>query len=81
MERTSGAGPTALVDEAPVNVAPLPRVTVAVTERLWVPAATEASQGLMCATVLADGPLFPADVETKTPASAAKRYATSTALR
>ena len=32
-------------------------------------------------TVLATGPLLPAEVATKTPASAAKRYATSTESR
>jgi hypothetical protein len=35
----------------------------------------------MCATVLTVGPLLPAEVATKTPASAANRYATSTESR
>jgi hypothetical protein len=59
----------------------LPSVTVPVPERSCVPAATDASHGLMCATVDAVGPLLPADAATNTPASAANRYATSTASR
>src|SRR6266545_2624254 len=59
---------TPFVIEAPANVAPLPRVSVVTPLRLCVPAATDASHGLMWATVLAVGPLLPADVATKTPA-------------
>ena len=44
-------------------------------------AAVEVSQGPGCATVEAPGPSFPADVATKTPASAANRKATSTGSR
>ena len=44
-------------------------------------AAVEVTHGLGCATVEAPGPSLPADVATKTPASAANRNATSTGSR
>jgi hypothetical protein len=53
-------------------------MTVAWNARSWVPAATVVSHGELCATVLASGPELPADAETKMPAVAALRNATST---
>jgi hypothetical protein len=61
-----------------VYVAPFPSVTEPSPLRLCVPAATVVIHGLGCATVLVAGPLFPAEAETKTPASAAKRNEIST---
>jgi hypothetical protein len=43
-------------------------------------AATVAVHGALCATVLAPGPLLPADAATNTPAAVALKNATSTAL-
>ena len=43
-----------------------------------MPAATVVTHGLLCATVVAPGPLLPAEVATKTPASAAPKNAIST---
>ena len=47
--------------------------------RSSVPAATDISHGVLCATVEAPGPSLPAEVETKTPAWAAPKNASSTA--
>src|SRR5688572_2040541 len=76
--RIAGRLGVPLAIEAPEYEAPLPRVTPAAYWRSWVPAATVISHGLLCATLDAAGPLLPADAATKTPASAAKRNATST---
>ena len=53
-------------------------MTVPLPSRLCVPAAVVVIHGLGCATVVAAGPLLPADALTKTPASAAFRNETST---
>src|SRR3954468_3034987 len=66
--------------EVPVKVAPLPSVIVS-WNAVCVLAATVVSQGLGCATVETVGPLLPADAATNTPASSAKRNATSTEFR
>src|SRR6478752_6429636 len=70
-ESTSGPLADTRVDEMPLSVTPLPRIALAEITRLCVPAATVVSHGLGCATVLAVGPLLPADAATNTPASAA----------
>jgi len=76
-----GFGPTEAATDAPWYVAPLPSVTDPTPSRLCVPAATVVTHGLGCATVLPPGPSLPAEVATKTPASAANRKATSTGSR
>jgi hypothetical protein len=60
---------------------PLPRVTEPEPFRLCVPAATVVSHGPGWATVEVAGPLLPAEVATKMPASAAYMNAISTASR
>ena len=59
----------------------MPSVTEPLPLRLWVPAATVVSHGPGCATVEVAGPLLPAEVATKTPASAANMNAISTGSR
>src|SRR5262249_3885108 len=77
----SGAGPTGAAIEAPFSVVPFPSVTDPTPLRLCVPAATVVVHGPGCATVPVVGPLLPADSLTNTPASSAKRNATSTGSR
>ena len=48
------------------------------TGRSWVLAATVVIHGRLCATVLAPGPLLPAEAATNTPAAAALKNASST---
>ena len=62
-------------------VVPSPSVTVLVAPRSWVLAATVIFHGALCATLLVPtvSPLLPAEVETKTPASAANMKAISSA--
>ncbi len=65
------------VIEAPRIARPLPR-TIVFSRLTWVAAATVVSHGLLCATVDTSGPLLPAEVATKMPASAAPSNAIST---
>src|SRR5581483_1794558 len=81
VELINGLEPTALANEAPWYVTPVPRVAAPRPSRLCVPAATVVTHGLGCATVPLVGPLLPADADTKTPASAAFRKAISAASR
>src|SRR6478736_1132368 len=82
VESMKGAGPAeAAASEMPLTVLPLPSVTEPTEVRLCVPAATVVSHGPGCATVLAVGPLLPADAATNTPASAAYMKAISTGSR
>src|SRR6478735_1122056 len=82
VETTSGAGPAPAPTPRPVYLAPLPSVSVFVAPRSWVLAATVIVHGELCATLEAPtvSPLLPAEVETKTPASAAPRKASSSAV-
>src|SRR4051794_21433028 len=70
---TSGAGPSARVTDAPVAVSPVDSVTVAWNERASESAATAVVHGTSdgAPTVPAPGPVFPAELATKTPAAAA----------
>ena len=70
---------TAAPRPTPVKDCPLPRVTVLLLARSRVPAATDISHGVLCATVDAPGPSLPAEVDTNTPAWAAPKNAASTA--
>ena len=81
VESISRAGPVAAAIDAPLKVAPFPSVTEPMPLRLCVPAATVVVHGPGWATVPVVGPLLPADSLTKTPASSAKRNATSTGSR
>src|SRR5262245_25972916 len=72
VELISGAGPTGLAIEAPLNVLLSPSVADPRPARLCVPAATVVIQGLGCATVKL-APSLPADAATNTPAFAANR--------
>ena len=63
--------------EAPTIRRPLPSTRV-FSKLWWVVAATVLSHGLLCATVDSPGPELPAEVDTKTLASAAASKASST---
>ncbi len=66
---------------APWKAWPSPSVTVLVADRSWVPAATVVVHGMPLSTVDAPGPELPAEAATNTPALAALRNASSTALK
>src|SRR6201991_4064743 len=78
---TSGALTPAGPVPTPWYDAPLPSVRVLVAERSCVPAATVVVHGMPLSTVPAPGPALPAEVATNTPALAAFRNDSSTALK
>ena len=77
----SGAGASSGRHDAPLYVVAVAERDGAPPSRLCVPAATVVIHGPGCATVPPPGPALPADADTKTPASAANRNATSTGSR